>query len=175
MNSHAVMEYSKTQIDEYVAELLTLGICDLFFKTVFVEQEDKIMLNCQTEGFKSLDSMSELSTEEILSVAVSLLHGFYQSESHFLFTELFSLHPRWIFTDRSFSQIKMIFVPAEKKEPFPLKMDQLLKELKSKCHGEGTGYIDSACNFILEDEYGYKSLIHQLENLRREVYLCGVK
>ncbi len=51
----------------------------------------------------------------------------------------------------------------------------LLEELKETAHEEGKEYLDDAIAFIRKDTFGSKAVIHHLEKLRKEVYLCGVK
>ena len=50
-----------------------------------------------------------------------------------------------------------------------------MRVLREKGAPSGEGYIDSAAEFLASDEYGYKAQLHHLENLRREVYLCGIQ
>ncbi len=175
MRGHKVVNYEKTELPDYVAELLVMGVCSLFLKAGSVEKEEKLDISYVTEGFRSLDTISEFSTEEILSIGSDLLHGIYQSEKHCIFAEQFRIEEFCIFTDCGISQTKMIFIPAENNETAEEKVAALLEKLSERGTEEGAGYIEKAVSLLRGSRYGYKALMHRFENLRREVYLCGVK
>lgn len=175
MRGHKVVNYEKTELPDYVAELLVMGVCSLFLKAGSVEKEEKLDISYVTEGFRSLDTISEFSTEEILSIGSDLLHGIYQSEKHCIFAEQFRIEEFCIFTDCGISQTKMIFIPAENNETAEEKIAALLEKLSERGTEEGAGYIEKAVSLLRGSRYGYKALMHRFENLRREVYLCGVK
>ncbi len=176
MNSYLTARYAKEEIPDYIVELLSLGLCDLFLPAGFVEEDGTLTCMYKTEGFRPLSSVLELSTEEIFSVAISLLHGVYQCEKHGIFSENFAVNVDCIFVDKGFDRIKMIY----RKEvgagtDFSKKLAALMRMLREKGAPSGEGYIDSAAEFLASDEYGYKAQLHHLENLRREVYLCGIQ
>lgn len=175
MRGHKVVRYEKTELPDYVAELLVMGVCTLFLKAGSVEKEEKLDISYVTEGFRSLDTISVFSTEDILSIGSDLLHGIYQSEKHCIFAEQFRIEECCIFTDSSISQIKMIFIPAENSETAEKKIAALLEKLSERGTAEGAGYIEKAVSMLRDGQYGYKALMHRFENLRREVYLCGVE
>ncbi len=175
MNSHLNMKYDKSQMGEYMIELLTLGVCDLFLRAGFVEEEGHLLASYQTEGFRPLSSVAEISTGEIFNVILRLYRGIYQCEKHCLFAELFQTDPAWIFTDQDYSRVKMVFSPSQERLPLAEQMVRVIEFLREKTKEEGRGYADRACELILHNEYGYRALIHHLENLQREVYLCGIK
>lgn len=175
MRGHKVVNYEKTELPDYVVELLVMGVCSLFLKAGSVEKEEKLDISYVTEGFRSLDTISEFSTEEILSIGSDLLHGIYQSEKHCIFAEQFRIEEFCIFTDCGISQTKMIFIPAENNKAAEEKIAALLEKLSERGTEEGAGYIEKAVSLLRGSRYGYKALMHRFENLRREVYLCGVK
>ena len=175
MVGHKVVNYTKTELPEYVAELLVMGVCSLFLKAGSVEKENSLDISYVTEGFRSLDTISGFSTEEILFIGSDLLHGIYQSEKHCIFAEQFLIEESCIFTDCSISQIRMIFIPAENNRSAEEKIAALLEKLSERGTEEGAGYIEKAVSLLRGSRYGYKALMHRFENLRREVYLCGVK
>jgi len=175
MSGCAVVMYRKEELPFYIKEILALDICKVFLEVGFVDTGDQLVANYRTEGFCSLQNLSEMRTEDILSVAIELLHGIYQSEKHCIFSELYQIEPRLIFTDRTFGRVKMIFRSDPEKRPASEKLSELLHYLQKKGSEEGATYIENAAEVVRKEEYGYKAVVHHLENLRREVYLCSVR
>lgn len=175
MTGHRIVSYDRKKFPDYVAELLVMGVCSLFLKAGSVEKEETLEISYVTEGFRPLDTIAEFSTEEILAIGSELLHGIYESEKHCIFAERFQIEECCIFTDFSVSQVKMIFIPAENNESAEEGIAHLLESLSRRGTDEGKGYIQKAVSILRSNRYGYKALMHQFENLRREVYLCGVE
>lgn len=175
MNRYLEIKYEASEIAEYIVELLSLGLCDLFLPAGFVDTQYGIVGTYQTEGFRPLASVAEFSTEEILSVAIRLLHGAYQSEKHCIFAGHFRISADCLFVDQGFQQVRMVFRRDASDCTFCEKLAELLETMQEKGCAEGATYIDHAAVFLRTNRYGYKAQLSYLENLRREVYLCGVK
>ncbi len=175
MSSYITVKYEKCKMKEYITELLTMGLCDLFLQAGFVEDGEQLIGHYRTDGYRSLDSVSEITAEESLSVMIQLFRGIYQCEKHCLFENLFRLDPCRLFVNEDFSKVKTVFIPEEEEKPLTEKLADVISFLGEKGTEESAGYTERARNLILKDEYGYKAQVHHLENLRREVYLCGVK
>lgn len=175
MNRYLEMKYEKAELAEYVAELLSLGLCDLFLPVGFVDTQAGVIGTYRTEGFRPLSAVAEFSTEEILSAAIKLLHGVYQSEKHGIFAEDFALSEDCLFVDQSFQRVRMVFRKEQDSRTFSEKLAALLETMQKKGCAEGAVYIENAAAFLKTDQYGYQAQLSYLENLRREVYLCGVK
>lgn len=175
MNGQIEWEYEHGRVKEYAVEILTLGLCDLFFREQFISERDYLIGSCQTEGYLCLASFRHLKTDEILQIMTGLLHGVYQAEKHYLFAEEFQLSQELIFVAPDFSRLKVLFVPDFEGISLKRKLMRLLTEFREKSTSQAAGYIENALDFMEQDEYGYKSILHHFENLRREVYLCGVE
>lgn len=175
MNSYMTVRYGQEEIADYIVEILSLGLCSLFLPAGFVEEAGVRTCSYKTEGYRPLSSVSSLPTEAILSVAISLLHGAYECEKHCIFSEDFTTEMDCIFVDQGFNRIKMIYRKKAEDTGFSKDLAALLMALSEKGTAAGKGYIENAAEFLVSDEYGYKAQLHHLENLRREVYLCGVE
>ena len=175
MNEYIEIKYAAEKVAEYVTELLTLGVCPLFLKASFISSGESLSASYQSEGFRPLTLLSTLSAEEALSIVLAVMQGVHQCEKHYIFAGQFEINTQCIFVDPLFSKVKLVYRPAEKEQTLLQKMELLLKELQKQCSEEGTSYLDSALSVFRNDDYGYKSLLHQLEKLRREAYLCGAQ
>lgn len=203
MNGQRELTYGTQDVPEYVRDILTAGVSRLFLPVGFVEEGELLSGHFRTEGYRKLSSVSEIGTEDIFAVILGILRGVWQAERLYLFSEMYEIRPDCIYVDRGYSDVRLVFIPAgrdrlpdslasEKPEtvseagtggadrssegPLPLteKLVLLLEYLRKRGSREGWSYIDSAVGFLRED-WGYKALVHRLEELRREIYLCSVK
>ncbi|WP_161874788.1 hypothetical protein ACPW7J_08910 [Ihubacter sp. rT4E-8] len=174
MNGQTEIKYKKEKVPNYVLDILTAGAGSLFLPVGFVRDEEFLFGHYKTEGYRKLTAMKEIGTEDILGIVLGLLHGIWQGERVYLFSEIYEILPEYIFVSRGYDVIKMVFVPAEEQKKLTDKLRDLLLYLRERGHSEGYAYIDQALEFLHED-WGYRALVHRLESLRREVYLCSVK
>ncbi len=175
MRGNVEIFYEKGEMEEYVSEILTLGLCDLFFCGSFLEKDGGRLGCYKTEGFHLLSSMTEMDTGDVLLAAAGILRGIRQAEQRYLRPELYRIDEETVFADRGISQIKLIFRIDTEKQPAERKLAEYLRCLRKKSRPEGLAYVDEAVDLVEKEEFGYRAAIRRLEELRREVYLCDVK
>lgn len=174
MSGYLEVYYSSSGLASYVPDILTSGRCSLFFPAGFIQDAEKIKGIYRTEGYRKLSSLSTISTEDIFTIVLSILHGVHQSEKLYLFQEMFELCGESVYVDKYFATVKLIFIPAAGQTSLQKKLVDLLFALKKKGNEEGYGYIDDGIRFLQENQFGYRAAIHHLESLRKEVYLCSI-
>lgn len=175
MNEYIEIEYRKSEVQEYVIELLTLGICNLFLKGSFINSWDVLTASYQCEGYRRLDTMEWISAEDALSVVTALYMGVHQCGQYYIPDDSFEVESRYIYIRKDFSDVKVLYMPAQIGSSIAEKIADLLLHLADKCSQEGAVYLRKCSEIVREDRYGYKSVLHQLEKLRQEAYLCGIE
>lgn len=175
MNEYIEIDYRREELREYVMELLTLGICSLFLRGSFVSKGDIVTAAYLSEGYRPLDSLKHISTVDALSVVTALFAGAHQCEKHYIYADEFELDSGCIYVKKDFSDVRVIYIPAKNRTSMTEKSAALLQNLAEKCTREGAAYLKKASDMIREDEYGCKSVLHLLEKLGREAYLCGIE
>lgn len=175
MEAYIEIEYGAEKVEEYVTEILTLGVCSLFFKASFVSKGDKLSAFYDREGYRRLASISRLTTEEAFSIVLAVMKGVHQCEKHCIFAGQFQIDTECMFVDPQCAEVKLIYMPADKEQTLTQKTEGLLLHLREMCSEEANQYIDSALHLIKTEDYGYKALLYQIEKLRREAYLCSVR
>ena len=175
MRGNVEIFYEKGEMEEYVSEILTLGLCDLFFCGSFLEKDGGRLGCYKTEGFHLLSSVTEMDTGDVLLAAAGILRGIRQAEQRYICPELYRIDEETVFTDRGISQIKLIFRIDTEKQPAERKLSEYLRCLRKKSRPEGLAYVDAAVELVEKEEFGYRAAIRRLEELRREVYLCDVR
>ncbi len=181
MNGQMEVKYGKQDMPEYVRDILTAGASRLFLPAGFVEEDELLFGHFRTEGYRNLSAVRKLETENILAVILAILHGIWQTERIYLFSEMYQIRADCIYVDRQYTDVRMVYVPAgwAKKSEMPEetlteKLEKLLETMRGSGSRQSGPYIDKVISF-LQENWGYKALVHRLEELRREVYLCGVK
>lgn len=174
MQGYLEVRYPETAMPSYALDILTSGRCALFFPVGFIKESGQIKGVYCTEGYRNLSAIENISTEDIFTVAISILHGVHQSEKLYLYQEMFALSPESVYVDQCFSTVKLIFIPAARQISLPEKLIGLLQELRKKGNPEGYGYLDDGIEFLRENQFGYQVAVHHLESLRKEVYLCNI-
>ena len=169
------VSFEKSEATDYVLEILSLGICSLFFPMSFVQERGKLTGCCETEGFRCLTSFTELGTGDILHIASAILRGAGQAEERYIFSELYQIEPCCVYVDKTFVQVKLVFQPARQQKTTAEQTAQLLRYMGKRCGVEGAVYAENAAEIVQSDGYGLRSRLHRLENLRREVDLCGIR
>lgn len=173
--SSVEISYREEELRNYVREILSLELCRLFFPVSFVQRDGKLTGIYEAEGFRSLSSAERLSTADILMIAASLLRGVRQAEDRYIFAQLYAIDEESVFIDDKCSTVRLIFVPSCSEETVFERLASLLRRLREKGHEDGLSYVDKSIRFLQSGTCGYKTVIRRLEELRREVYLCGVK
>ena len=110
------VSFEKSEATDYVLEILSLGICSLFFPMSFVQEQGKLTGCCETEGFRCLTSFTELGTGDILHIASAILRGAGQAEERYIFSELYQIEPCCVYVDKTFVQVKLVFQPARQQK-----------------------------------------------------------
>lgn len=175
MTGNIEIIYENHKLENYIMDMLTLKTCKLFLPAAFIKTEESVIASYQTEGCCRLSGLREIDTEDILSIVLSLLLGIDDAQRHYIFPNEYEINEESIFVQKGLHQAKVVFIPEKKDIPLADKIAVLLEELKETAHEEGKEYLDDAITFIRQDTYGSKAVIHHLEKLRKEVYLCGVK
>lgn len=174
MNGQLEITYERGALPGYVRDILTAGASRLFLPVGFVEDGGLLSGHFRTEGYRRLSSVASAGTGELLGIVLAILHGVWQTERIYLFSELYEIRNDCIYVESDFRDVRLAFIPAAEETPLTDKLTVLLQSLRGLGSREGYGYIDKAAAFLQED-WGYRALIHRLEELRREVYLCSVK
>lgn len=175
INGKIEVRYEQDAIKPYVLDILTLGLCRFFFSGSFVCDSGRILASYQTEGFRRLTSLKHIGTEDIFTIVISVLQGASAGERHYIFSEEYDIDAESVFVDKSISAVKLIFTPSVYKNTLSEKMIHLLHFFREVGADEGIPYIDNAAAFIEENGENDHAVIHHLENLRREIYLCSVE
>ncbi|MGN0659307.1 MAG: hypothetical protein ACI4LA_06840 [Emergencia sp.] len=169
------MRYNAEELEEYVVDILTMGLSQMFLPAGFVREENILIASFRTEGYRPLSAIVEMHTEDVLKAALSLLQGAGQGEKVYLLPEYYEVRSDCIFVDKGFDRVRMIFVPSETPLSFSEKLADLLDDLKERSHEEGRRYVEDAAEYVRRHPWSSRSVRHHLETLRREVYLCGVQ
>lgn len=174
MSGQLELIYTGETLPEYVRDILNAGDSGLFLPAGFVEEDGVFHGYFRTEGYRKLSSAGEVGTEAMLGLLLKLLHGIRQAEQRYISSELYEIRPDCVFVDEGYRDLRLVYVPAEDMLPLPEKLAALLQALQKQCTGEGLSYLNRAAEFLKED-WGWRALVHRLEELRREAYLCSVK
>lgn len=174
MSGQLELVYTDGVFPEYVRDILSAGGSSLFLPAGFVEDSGTLYGYFETEGYRKLSSAGEVGTEALLGLLLKLLRGIRQTEQIYIFSEMYEIRPDCCFVDRDGRDLRMVYVPARRRLPLAEKLAALLKTLQGQCTEEGRRYLSRAAAYLQED-WGYRALVHRLEELQREAYLCGVK
>lgn len=161
--------------EKYVEEILSMEICKLFLPVSFIKDGDMVTAQFKTDGFTRLSAINSLAVTDIFSIIVSVFYGLKDGENHYIFPDEYEINCDTVFINKDFSDIKMIFNPPKAEKTGQEKVVEFIEELKKKCSNEGIPYLNNAAGYIKTGSSGYRAIIHHLESLRREVYLCGVE
>ena len=69
----------------------------------------------------------------------------------------------------------MCYIPDENGENFNEKLTKFLGFISGKMSGEGLAYIERTGTFIEENHPGKSRLRSFVNEMNREIYLCGIK
>lgn len=177
MSGRLEVIYGKQEIPEYVRDILAAGASRLFLPAGFVEEGELLSGHFRTEGYRKLSSMGDIGTENIFSVILGILRGVWQTERIYLFSEMYEIFPDCIYVKQGYTDIRMVYVPSEIQKPpksLTEKLEALTEYLRKHGSQESWPYMDKVIAFLGGD-WGHRALVHRLEELRREVYLCSVK
>lgn len=175
MTGNIELKYEKYKLENYIMDMLTLETCKLFLPAAFIQTEEDVIASYRTEGFCKLSALKEFETEDLLSIIISLLEGIDDAQRHYIFPDEYVMNDESIYVQRDLRQIKMIFIPEKEERLLNDKIAALLEYLKEKGTEEGREYIEDAIAFVRQNTFGSKAVIHHLQTLRKEAYLCGVK
>ena len=156
-------------------DMLATETCRLFLPAAFIQTGEGVFASYQTEGYCRLTALKENDTEDVLSIILSLLYGIEDAQCHYIYPDEYQINQESIFVKRGLHQVKAVYLPEEKASPLSEKVISLLRHLEGTVDEEGREYLDDAVTFIRQDAFCSKAVIHHLEKLRKEVYLCGVK
>ena len=175
MTENIELKYEIHKLESYIIDLLTMEACRLFLPAAFIKTEEGVTASYHTEGYRRLADFQEMSTENVFNIMLSLTESVKDAQRHYIFEDEYEIAMDNIFVDQKISRARLLFLPAEQDVPLVDKMTVLLAKLAEIAPEEGREYIDDAIAFIRQEAFGSKAVIHHLEKLRKEIYLCGVK
>ncbi|MGF6376265.1 hypothetical protein M2140_001336 [Clostridiales Family XIII bacterium PM5-7] len=175
MEQHLEVTCEEKEIKTYVIEILTLGLGTMFLPVTFIKDDQFITGVYKAEGFRRLSTIEKMNTETILDIVLSLVHGIKDGENHCLFCDEYELSTETVLINEKSHVVKLVYVPFSEGKTGMSQLLQLLQLLGEKGSEESLGYVDSAISFMQENYSSYSAIVHYLEQLRNEVYLCNVQ
>ena len=174
MNQKKNIAYSMEQLPEFIVDQLASGILPTFLPVSFVCEQNQYTGVYNTEHFRPLSAVKEISTYELLQVFRELLGILAENEKHYVFGETYSLSTDTVYVDTLCAKVKLIFKPLERLCTTKEQLVTLLHTCKSKISAEGACYVDDVCAFLQREDTGFTSIIHHVEQLQNEVYACDI-
>ncbi|HKM28330.1 MAG TPA: hypothetical protein VJY37_01460 [Anaerovoracaceae bacterium] len=178
INSNYEIKYEKNQIAKHITDILTLELSKNFFSVHFVTDGEEVTGCYKITGYKQLDTYREIAVGDLLSVFIAMLYNISDGEKHLLFSEDYQISQATVFTDKGFSNAKMVYIPEKAEVSRPSGKEKLLRFLDSmsvKISPEGNRYLQELMKYMRENNFSYTTLIHRAETMRQEVYLCGIE
>ncbi|MEG1163592.1 MAG: DUF6382 domain-containing protein [Anaerovoracaceae bacterium] len=175
INSNLEIKYHGNVMEQYVRDILTLGFCRCFFPVCFVRSGEELMGNYKISGYRNVACIKEIAIGDILHLLTSLIYDIEDCEKHLLFCDEYEITKDTIFVDKGFNDVKMIYIPSEKEMTGPEKILELVDYLKEKASKDGQKYMDGVIKMIGEEDCNYGTLVHNMETMGQEVYLCGIE
>ena len=175
INSNLEIMFEKDDLEQYVIEVLTLGFCKSFLPVCFVKSSETLAANYNVSGYRKLSSIKNIAIGDLLNIVIGILHGMFDGEKHLLFSDEYEINDDTVFVDKGYSNIKMIYIPSKEESTGPEKIISFLNIILRKSSKEGEKYIKNIIDKILEVDFTYYGLINQIEEMRQEIYLCGIE
>lgn len=114
-------------------DILTAGASRLFLPVGFVEDGGLLSGHFRTEGYRRLSSVASAGTGELLGIVLAILHGVWQTERIYLFSELYEIRNDCIYVEPGFRDVRLAFIPAAEETPLTDQAD------RAAAVSEGTG------------------------------------
>ena len=175
MNSNIEIKYPKGVIEQYIIEILTLGFCEDFLPVCFVKNEKDLVANYKITGFRCISAITNIKAGDILNILVSLFYGIADGEKHLVFLNEYNINEKTIYVDDQLICIKIMYMPSLQPIKNHQKIIDFVDSISEKASIEGKKYLKKIKKIITEESSSYYSLIHQIEIMRQEVYLCGIE
>lgn len=169
MNGYIELIYEKTELKNYIVEILQAEEAAFFLPVSFIEKENKTECVHKTEGFYPLRLMKEISIGDALEFVILFAAGIRDGERHYIFPEDYEINSNLIYTDEFLEKIKICFVPVNEGTGAKGKILEFLYFLENRVNEDYTGYIFQLEKYMGQGSCEYMTIESFVSSLKREI------
>ena len=162
------INYIDKGLKKYEVDILTLGLCDIFFRASFVEEKSKVKGIFDCRGYEKLSDVEKISAETGFHLFASMAKNALQAEKHCMFSENFEMREENCFVDLEKVDMKFLYLRDNGKKNFKDKMLKLMCVVLEKVDVNERDLFQRAMDVVGNSKGGFKPMIGHIEALERE-------
>ena len=166
---------NKKQIYANKAEKLKGGICNEILPLSVIKSKRVQKGVYHTEGYRKLSSFGEMNASETLTVIEGVLVMIEKLKDNLFFQEEYILSPDTVYTDEQKQKYRITYIPAGREQKAERAISCFIGEMKRYTTSDGKMYLDTLRNMTECGNLKTAPLIGFIENLKREIRVCGIK
>ena len=166
---------NKKEIYANKAEKLKYGICDEILPLSVIKSKRMLKGVYHTEGYRKLSAFGEMSAAEVLTVIEGVLVMMEKLKDNLFFPEEYILSPDTVYTDEKRQQYRITYIPAGQEQKAERAVSCFIGEMKRYTTPEGKLYLDALKNISECGNLKTERMLGSIENLKREIRVCGIK
>jgi len=174
MNQRKTIRYKDGQMPAWIMEQLSMETMKVFFPVSFMKEETCIAAVFQTDGYRPLAHIHNLSTEDMFQMFCQLLAEMENNEKHYLFPDCYCIDENTVYFDSLKNRVKMVFLPCEEALHGKEQLRSLVLVCKDLVSEEGKHFLEDFAKLLEKAELNYRSAIHHCELMQQEIYVCDI-
>lgn len=166
---------NKKQLYANKAEKLKYGVCGEILPLSIIKSKRMQKGVYHTEGYRKLSSFGEMTAAEALSVVEGVLVMIEKLKDNLFFPEEYILSPDTVYADEKKQKYMITYIPAGTKQKAKTAVSCFIGEMKRYTTPDGKMYLEALKNITEGGDLKTGRMIGFIENLKREIRVCGIK
>ncbi len=166
---------NKKQLYANKAEKLKYGICGEILPLSVIKSKRMLKGIYHTEGYRKLSAFGEMNAAETLTVIEGVLVMTEKLKDHLFFPEEYILSPDTVYADEKKQEYRITYIPAGQEQKAERVISCFIGEMKRYTTPDGKLYLDALKNITACGDLKTERMLGFIENLKREIRVCGIK
>ena len=166
---------NKKQLYANKAEKIKCGICSEILPLSVIKSKRITKGVYHTEGYRKLSAFGEMNAAETLTVIEGVLVMMEKLKDNLFFPEEYILSPDTVYADEKKQKYRITYIPAGQEQKAEQVLSCFIGEMKRYTTPDGKLYLDALKNMAECGDLKTERMVGFIENLKREIRVCGIK
>lgn len=156
-------------------KVLASGLCDVILPMRFAGGHGRRSLMYECSGYTAVSELDLRGIRDIYEVLEKTVLTLAKAQEFLLFPEKIVLSGETVFYHLKHRDVKIAYVPDIEKRSIGSKLKKFIDELASYGDDNAKSYLKRTSSAIAIYNYNLKDTVNHVGEIKREMFLCGIR
>ncbi len=168
LSSHVEKRYEKNKLEQYIVDILSLGLNENFFPPSIVNSGDEILVSYDTSGYTKLSSIESLNLIELLWIIKNIVKIIKKCENNFILLSKYKMSSDEIYLDEKNKIVKIIYDADDRHKNIAKILMNIAIDFENKINGDYIFY-DKLVEILKKEKVDTRSIIKNISYLEESI------